>query len=60
MTPFGKKDLTLQSDLIALIEDETGGDPMNQKKWVRLSLDRLGELLARRGPAADARASASR
>jgi hypothetical protein len=41
--------------LIALIEDETGGDPMNQKEWVRPSLDRLGELLARRGHAADAK-----
>jgi Rhodopirellula transposase DDE domain len=35
--------------LLKLIEDETGGDPMNDQKWVRLSLERLSELLAERG-----------
>jgi hypothetical protein len=32
-----------------LLEHETGGDPMNDQKWVRLSLGRLGELLSERG-----------
>jgi hypothetical protein len=39
--------------LLALLVDETGGDPMKKQKWVRLSLDRLSELLAEQGHAID-------
>jgi hypothetical protein len=35
--------------LLALLVDDTGGDPMKKQKWVRLSLNRLSELLAARG-----------
>jgi hypothetical protein len=35
--------------LLDLIEHETGGDPMSGRKWVRLSLVRLAELLSDRG-----------
>jgi hypothetical protein len=31
----------LEGDLLALLVDETGGDPMKKQKWVRLSLNRL-------------------
>ncbi len=41
--------MTLEADLLDLIEHETDGDPMNDQKWVRLSLERLGELLSERG-----------
>ena len=39
--------------MLGLIEHETGGDPMNDQKWVRLSLDRLSELLTNRGHSVD-------
>jgi Rhodopirellula transposase DDE domain len=39
--------------LLALLVDETGGDPMTKQKWVRLSLQRLSELLAEQGHALD-------
>lgn len=35
--------------MLALLVDVTGGDPMKKQKWVRLSLNRLSELLAARG-----------
>jgi hypothetical protein len=39
--------------LLALLVDETGGDPMTKQKWVRGSLRRLSELLAAHGHAID-------
>lgn len=45
--------MTLEADLLDLIEHETGGDPMNAQKWVRLSLGRLAELLDGRGHSLD-------
>lgn len=36
-----------------MIEEETGGDPMNDQKWVRLSLEHLSDLLAARGHRVD-------
>jgi hypothetical protein len=39
--------------LLDLIEHETGGDPMTDQKWVRLSLERLSELLSGRGHSVD-------
>jgi len=45
--------LTLEADLLDLIEHEIGGDPMNGQKWVRLSLERLSELLEGRGHSVD-------
>jgi hypothetical protein len=39
----------VEKDLLGLLEEETAGDPMNRQKWVRLSLERLSELLAERG-----------
>jgi hypothetical protein len=36
-----------------LIEHETGGDPMTDQKWVRLSLGRLSDLLSGRGHCVD-------
>jgi DDE family transposase len=38
---------------VALLVDETGGDPMTKQKWVRLSLSHLSELLAAQGHAID-------
>lgn len=43
----------MEGDLLALLVDETGGDPMKKQKWVRLSLNRLSELLAVQGHAID-------
>jgi hypothetical protein len=43
----------VERDLLALLVDETGGDPMKKQKWVRLSLARLSELLAEQGHALD-------
>jgi hypothetical protein len=39
--------------LLALLRDETGGDPMKRQKWARLSLGRLSDLLRRHGHPAD-------
>lgn len=39
--------------MLALLVDETGGDPMKNQKWVRLSLMRLSELLAEQGHVID-------
>jgi hypothetical protein len=41
--------VTLESDLLALVKEDTGGDPMKKQKWVRLSLRRLSKLLRVRG-----------
>ncbi|WP_338030096.1 ISAzo13 family transposase [Fimbriiglobus ruber] len=43
----------MERDLVALLVDDTGGDPMTKQRWVRLSLKRLGQLLAQRGHAID-------
>jgi hypothetical protein len=45
--------LTLEADLLDLIEHETGGDPMNDQKWTRLSLEQLRQLLSGRGHGID-------
>jgi hypothetical protein len=37
--------VTLDADLLALVKEDTGGDPMKKQKWVRLSLRRLSKLL---------------
>jgi hypothetical protein len=39
--------------LSEILAEETGGDPMNKQKWVRLSLRRLCELLAKHGHVLD-------
>src|ERR1700747_3196449 len=44
-----KKDPTVEGDLLALLVDETGGDPMKKQKWGRLGLNRLRELLGAHG-----------
>ena len=36
-------------DLLAVVEEHTGGNPMGPQKWVRRSLRNLGRDLARRG-----------
>jgi hypothetical protein len=40
-----KKDPTIETDLLALVESETAGDPTTEQKWVRSSLRRLSERL---------------
>lgn len=44
-----KKNETLETTLSQLLAEETAGDPMTKQKWVRLSLKRLCELLAKQG-----------
>jgi hypothetical protein len=44
-----KKQPGLTSALRELIENETGGDPMTAKKWVRCSLRRLSAFLGKLG-----------
>lgn len=39
--------------MLALLVDETGGDPMKKQKWVRLSLNCLSKLLAEQGHSID-------
>src|SRR5438128_1789691 len=39
----------LEQDLLELLEDHTGGDPMTKQRWVRLSLKHLKRLLRARG-----------
>lgn len=43
----------MERDLLALIKEETGGDPMSKDKWVRLSLKRLSQLLQTQGHTLD-------
>jgi hypothetical protein len=45
--------VTLEAILSEILTEETGGDPMSKQKWVRLSLKRLCELLAKRGHVLD-------
>lgn len=45
--------MTLEADLLEVIEHEVGGDPMTDQKWVRLSLRRLTQALAERGHSLD-------
>ena len=46
-----KKSPDVAARLTALVEAETGGDPMTERKWVRSSLRRLGGLMRGRGVA---------
>lgn len=39
--------------MLALLIDDTAGDPLKKQKWVRLSLNRLSELLAAQGQTID-------
>jgi hypothetical protein len=43
----------METDLLALIKEQTGGDPMTKQKWVRLSLKRLSRLLGAQGHTID-------
>src|SRR3974377_470433 len=45
----GKKTPNLISDLLALVEEHTGGNPMGPQKWVRRSLRNLCRDLKRHG-----------
>lgn len=45
--PHGKKDPQLQTDLRALVEPETGGDPEGHAKYTRSSLRSLSKRLGR-------------
>src|SRR5512135_2721892 len=44
-----KKVPSLMNDLLAVVEEHTGGDPMGPRKWVRRSLRNLSKDLKRRG-----------
>src|SRR5437773_6095767 len=44
-----KKAPTLMSDLLAVVEEHTGGNPMGPQKWVRRSLRNLCRDLTRYG-----------
>src|SRR5438132_3105526 len=46
---WSKKSLTLEHDLLELLGEYTGGDPMTRQRWVRLSLKNLRKLLRARG-----------
>ena len=46
-----KKVPDLPGKLTALVEAETGGDPMTDRKWVRSSLRHLSDLLRKQGVA---------
>jgi len=43
-----EKNPDIEEDLKSLLEDETAGDPMSEKKWVRSSLRHLSSTLAAR------------
>jgi hypothetical protein len=40
-----KKTPEIETRLKTLVEEETGGDPMSQKKWVRRTLRHLSQAL---------------
>jgi len=50
-TGGGKKTPEIIADLTSLVEEFTGGDPMMERKWVRLSLSQLSLELAQGGHA---------
>ena len=39
----------IEAKLLKLVKDETGGDPMSEKKWVRRTLRQLSKGLERLG-----------
>ena len=45
----GKKTPEIETRLETLVEEETGGDPMSQKKWVRRTLRQLSQALKQLG-----------
>jgi hypothetical protein len=45
----GKKTPEIETKLKALAQQETGGDPMSQKKWVRRTLRQLSQALQQLG-----------
>ncbi|MBU1748758.1 MAG: ISAzo13 family transposase [Chloroflexi bacterium] len=47
--PVGKKTPGIEQALESLVEGETAGDPMSDRKWVRSSLRHLSRALAKKG-----------